>query len=394
MKSLSDSTSTCDVASSLWLSVDVFSSNSTASSNVGLSGSVSLSSGVGLTSCINWTSSISLGISWSSNILSGTLNESSLSNAWSLNNWRWDWNVTGLVNGFSSDSTLGWNVGGTSSGVTSFNVTGLDVLTLAWDVVVSFWVVDNLGFNWQILNSFPDSFDWFIFNDSLFDFFWNIFDLSFNGIIIGNGSFDWDSFSSGDFFIFNDFSFIWNSFNSFDLIVFNIFLFEWNVLNSWFDWDLFGNDFLGQALSKSWISTSWGLEGLVNKFVVLWDLTVGGLSLIKWGVSTYIWATGNNGLGGGIGGSLISWWGNSLSSSDSCFGGGIGGGVSNGLGSGISSGVFIEEASVLFLWHGFDGYSNFIFIDFLFNKLIKNYIDKNLLIHWKLWCYWILWKCY
>ena len=215
------------------------------------------------------------------------------------------------------------------------------------------------------MNSFPDSFDWFIFYDCLFDFFWNVFNLSFNGIIISDSSFDWNSFSSGNFFIFNDFSFIWNSFDSFDLIVLDVFLFEWNVFNSRFDWDLFGNDFLGQALSESWISTSWCLESLVNEFVVLWDLTVGGLSLIKWGISSDIWATSDNGLSGGISGSLIRWWGNSLSASNSSFSGGIGGGISNGLGSSVgSSGVFIEEASVLFLWHGFDGYSNFIFIDF------------------------------
>lgn len=345
MKSLSDSTSTSNIASSLWLSVNSFSSDSTSSSDVGLS------SGVSLTSGINWTGGVSLSISWSSNVLSGSLDES-LSDSWSLNDWWRDRNVTSLVNGFSSDSTLSWNVGSTSSGVTSFNVTGLDVLALAWDVVVSLWVVDNLGFNWQILDSFENSFDWFVFNDGLFDFLWNIFNLSFNGIIIGDGSFDWNSFSSGDFFIFNDFSFIWNSFNSFDLIVFNIFLFEWNVFDSWFDWDLFGNDFLGQALSKSWISTGWGLEGLVNKFVVLWDLTVGGLSLIKWGVSTDIWATINTLLGGGISGSLIGWWGNSLPSSNSSFGGGISGGISNSLSGGVGSfGVFIEEASALFLWH-------------------------------------------
>ena len=57
-------------------------------------------------------------------------------------------------------------------------------------------------------------------------------------------------------------------------------------------------------------------------------------------------------LGSGISGSLIGWWGNSLSSSNSSFGGGIGGGISNSLSGGVgSSGVFIEEASALFLWH-------------------------------------------
>lgn len=142
-----------------------------------------------------------------------------------------------MVDSFGSDSALGWNVSGSllvlgGCGVSSVNVTSLDVLTLSGDVVVPFWVVDDLGFNWQILDSFPDSFDWFVLNDGFFDFLWNVFDLSFNGIIVGDGSFDWDSFSSGDFLILDDFSFVWDSFDSFDLVVFDVFLFEWNVFDS------------------------------------------------------------------------------------------------------------------------------------------------------------------
>ena len=133
----------------------------------------------------------------------------------------------------------------------SFNVSGFDVLSLSDNVVVPFWVVDDLGFDWEILDSFPDSFDWFVFDDCLFDFFWNVFDLGFNGIVIGDGSFDWDSFSSGHFFVFDDFSFVGNSFDSFDLIVFDVFLFEWNVFDSGFDWYLFGNNFLNKILGIS-----------------------------------------------------------------------------------------------------------------------------------------------
>jgi len=164
-----------------------------------------------------------------------------------------------------SSSTL--VISGRSLLVASLNVSSLDVLSLSGNVVVSFWVVDDLGLNWEILDSFPDSFDWFVFDDCLFDFFWNVFDLSFNGIVIGDGSFDWDSFSSGDFFVFNDFSFVGNSLDSFDLIVFDVFLFEWNVFNSGFDWDLFGNDFLDQILgisSDSRVSISCVGIGLVD----------------------------------------------------------------------------------------------------------------------------------
>jgi len=67
----------------------------------------------------------------------------------------------------------------------------------------------------------------------------------------------------GHFFIFNNFSFVWNSFNSFDLIVFNVFLFEWNVLDSAFDWNLFGNDFLGKVVSDLRV-TGGGLVSLVD----------------------------------------------------------------------------------------------------------------------------------
>ena len=147
-------------------------------------------------------------------------------------------------------------VGGNSSllvsrGISSFNVTSLDVLALAGNIIVPFWVVDDLGLNWQVLNSFPDSFDWLVFNDGFFDFFWNVLDLSFDGIIVSNGSFDGDSFGSGDFFVFNDFSFVWDSFNPFDLIVLNVLLLEWNVFDSGFDWDLLSDDLLGQALANS-----------------------------------------------------------------------------------------------------------------------------------------------
>lgn len=158
-----------------------------------------------------------------------------------------------------------------SAGVSSLNVAGLDVLTLTSDVVVPFWVVDDLGFNWQVLNSFPDSFDWFVFNDGFFDFLGNVFNLSFNGIVIGDGSFDGDSFGSGDFLILYDFSFVWDSFDSFDLIVLNVLLFERNVLDSGFDWNLFGDNLLGEALTDSGVSSGAGLEGLVDELVVLGD---------------------------------------------------------------------------------------------------------------------------
>lgn len=131
------------------------------------------------------------------------------------------------------------------------------------NVVVSLWIVDNLGLNWEILDSFPNSFNWLVLNDGFFDFLWNVFNLSFNGIVVGDGSFNGDSFSVGNLLIFNNFSFIGNSFNSFDLVVFNVFLFEWNVFDSALDWDLFSNNFLGQGVSELRVS-AYGLVGLVD----------------------------------------------------------------------------------------------------------------------------------
>jgi hypothetical protein len=164
-----------------------------------------------------------------------------------------------LVYSFSSNSTLAWDI----SGTLMFNVTSLDNFSLLWDVVISFWVVDNLSLDWKILDSFPDSFDWFIFNDGLFNFLWDVFNLSFNGIIVGDSSFDWDSFSVGHFFVLDDFSFVWDSFDSFDLIVFNVFFFEWDVFDSAFNWDFFSNNLLGKILSDLGVSSG-GLVSLVN----------------------------------------------------------------------------------------------------------------------------------
>ena len=158
------------------------------------------------------------------------------------------------VSGGAARNVLG--VGGghallVASGVAALNITGLDVLALARDVVVSFGVVDDLGLDWQVLNSLPDSLDWLVLDDGFFDFLWNVLDLGFDGIVVSDGSFDGDSFGSGDFFVFDDFSFEWDSFDSFDLVVLNVLLLEWNVFDSGFDWDLLSDDLLGQALADS-----------------------------------------------------------------------------------------------------------------------------------------------
>lgn len=159
-----------------------------------------------------------------------------------------------MVDGFGSNSGLTGKVGcallvGGTSGVTCINVTGLNILSLASNIIVPLWIVNDLSFDWQILHSFPDSFYGLVLNDSLFNFLGNILDLGLNGIIVGNGSFDWYSLCSGHFFVLDDFSFVWNSLDSFDLIVFNVLFFEGDVLNAGLDGNFYGNGALDEVLT-------------------------------------------------------------------------------------------------------------------------------------------------
>lgn len=334
IKSESNSTSSSNVTTfSSWFLEDSF-SDSAASSNVGLASS------------INWTSSVSSGgsIGWSCYVLSGSLN--SLSDKWTSNNWWWVWNVSSLVDCLGSNSTLWWNI-------SSLDIASLDVFSLSSNVVVSFWVVNNLSFDWKILNSFPDPFNRFIFNNCFFDFLWNVFNLSFNGIIISDGSLNRNSFSSGDFFIFNNFSFIWNSFDSFNLIVFNVFLFKWNIFYSRFNWNLLSNNFLGQTLSQSGVSSRC-LECLVDKFWFLSNSAICSFTSIGIGASTNILGSGDWNLRS-VCGSFIDWsvdLSNSHFSSLSC---GVSSGVDVLSWSVSSLGVGVEEALGLVdvVWHGY-----------------------------------------
>lgn len=129
------------------------------------------------------------------------------------------------------------------------NISSLNILSsLSSNIFFSFWVVNNLSLNWEILNSFPCFFDGLIFNNSFFNFFWDIFNLSFNSIIICDGSFNWNSLIMNNFIIFYNLSLIRNSFNSFYLIIFNIFFFERNIFNSAFNWNLLCYNFLSKVI--------------------------------------------------------------------------------------------------------------------------------------------------
>ena len=115
---------------------------------------------------------------------------------------------------------------------------------MADNVFFSLWVVNNLGFNGQILNTFPSSLDGLIFNNSFFNFFRNILNLSFDSIVVGDGSFDGDSLGVDDFLVFDDFSLERNSLDSFNSIIFDVFSLERNVLDPALHWDFLSDNFL------------------------------------------------------------------------------------------------------------------------------------------------------
>ena len=115
---------------------------------------------------------------------------------------------------------------------------------MADNVFFSLWVVHNLGFNGQILNTLPSSLDGLIFNNSFFNFFRNILNLSFDSIVVGDSSFDGDSLGVDDFLVFDDFSFERNSLDSFNSIIFDVFSLERNVLDPALHWDFLSDNFL------------------------------------------------------------------------------------------------------------------------------------------------------
>ena len=116
----------------------------------------------------------------------------------------------------------------------------MDVLSsLSSNIFFCFRVVDYLGLDWEILNSFPGSFNRFIFYDGLLDFFGDVLNLGFHCIVVGDGSLHWNSLVVDHFLILDNFSLVRDSFNSFHLVIFNVFFLEGDVFNSAFNWDFF-----------------------------------------------------------------------------------------------------------------------------------------------------------
>ena len=205
----------------------------------------------------------------------------SSSNIWlsSSNSWS-SWNISrtccvcvGLISSCSRNCCCSvcliwssWNSCGSGinlasciSGSSSCSITSLYIFsTLASNIFFSLWIVNNLSFDWKILNSLPSSFYWLIFNNGFLDLLWNVLDLSLNSIIISDGSLDWNSFVVDYLLILDNFSFKRNSFNSLDSVILNIFFLERNILYSAFNWYFFSNNSLSWSNSDSWscISTS------------------------------------------------------------------------------------------------------------------------------------------
>ena len=158
--------------------------------------------------------------------------------------------ASSVVGGCSSNIGLsGWDGGCLIGGgdgllclMNSVSVSGLDVFScLSSNIFFSFGVVNNLGFNWEILDSFPGLLNWLVFDDGLFDFLGDVFNLSFNSVVVGDGSLNWDSFVVNNFLILNDFPFKGNSLDPFNLVVLDVFLLERNVFDSTLNWDFFSN---------------------------------------------------------------------------------------------------------------------------------------------------------
>ena len=114
-----------------------------------------------------------------------------------------------------------------------------------------------MGFNWNILNSIINSFNCFLNHNGLFNCSFDIFNLSLDGIVVSDGSFDGNSLISYDFLVFGHLYFNWNLIDLFDLFIFNVFLFEWDVLDSALDWDFLSNSSLLNCMrSRDCISSN------------------------------------------------------------------------------------------------------------------------------------------
>ena len=139
-------------------------------------------------------------------------------------------------------------------------------LSLGRDVVITFWVVNNLSFNGDILNSFVDTLNWLLNHHGLLDFSTDVFDLSLNGIVISDSSLIGNSLVADNLLVLDDLSLNWDLIDLLDLLILDVFLLERNILDSTLNWNLLSNGLVNSTLSIG-SSGSIGLGTSANDIV-------------------------------------------------------------------------------------------------------------------------------
>ena len=109
------------------------------------------------------------------------------------------------------------------------------------DVVVPLGVVNNLGFNGDVLDPLVGLLNGLLNHDSLLNFPLDVFHLSLNSIVICDGPFIGHSLISDNLLVFDFLIFNRDLINLLHLFVFNIFLLEGDVFNSALNGDISSN---------------------------------------------------------------------------------------------------------------------------------------------------------
>ncbi len=142
---MSNSTSSSNISSGLWSSIVLSSSNSTTTSYISLFTNMRMSSNVwrsssyiGLLSCVCW-SIINILSMWSLN--------NTLMNMASCNNTTSSSYISMNISMYNF-SWMDMSCRCISSVISSFDITSLNIFSLARDVIVLLRIMDDLSFNW------------------------------------------------------------------------------------------------------------------------------------------------------------------------------------------------------------------------------------------------------
>lgn len=153
-------------------------------------------------------------------------------------------------------------IGGSSGGGSSDNSDVFSSgLSLGRDVVFPFRVVNDLGFNGDVLNSFVDSLNGLLNHYGFLNFPSDVFDLGLDGVVVSDCSLNRDPLVPDNFFVFDDFGLIRDLVDLLDLLVFNVFLLEGDVFDPAFDGDFGSDGSLGSAGVDSILGDVVGLVG-------------------------------------------------------------------------------------------------------------------------------------